>query len=77
MRLIYLEGERANELRRLVGALLVDGGGRWTLSKSGKGLEREVRFKTFKKTWVCGYLSMSVNTLSNDLDLTGIHEYCR
>ncbi|KAI9783541.1 MAG: hypothetical protein M1839_003711 [Geoglossum umbratile] len=51
MRPIYSEGESSGELQGIVGALLVDGGGRWTLSKNRKGLEREVGFKTFKKAW--------------------------
>lgn len=27
-------------------------GGRWRLTESGKGIERNFRFKGFKKTWV-------------------------
>lgn len=27
-------------------------GGRWTLTRSGKGLERSFRFKSFTRTWV-------------------------
>ncbi|MCJ1394537.1 hypothetical protein MMC18_007416 [Xylographa bjoerkii] len=30
--------------------LLGDYGGKWTLSKDGKGLERHLKFKTFKRT---------------------------
>ncbi len=50
---ICSEGEDGAELQRKVEPLLVDGGGQWTLSQSRKGLERQIRFKTFKKTWVC------------------------
>jgi len=50
---IYSEGEDGAELQRSVEPLLVDGGGQWALSRNGKGLERQIRFKTFKKTWVC------------------------
>ena len=32
--------------------LLTDCGGKWTLSKDGKGLERHLKFKTFKRTKV-------------------------
>ncbi|MCJ1394445.1 hypothetical protein MMC18_007323 [Xylographa bjoerkii] len=32
--------------------LLGDYGGKWTLSKDGKGLERHLKFKTFKRTRV-------------------------
>ncbi|KAL2065697.1 hypothetical protein VTL71DRAFT_3367 [Oculimacula yallundae] len=32
-------------------SLLKANGGTWTLIKSGKGLERGFKFKTFKKTW--------------------------
>lgn len=31
--------------------LLRSNGGKWTLIESGKGLERNFKFKTFKKTW--------------------------
>jgi hypothetical protein len=33
------------------------GVGRWTLTPSGKGLERSFNFKTFARTWVSGVLS--------------------
>lgn len=49
---ICSEGEDGAELQRKLEALLVDSGGQWTLSQSRKGLERQIRFKTFKKTWV-------------------------
>ncbi|KAF8524948.1 pterin 4 alpha carbinolamine dehydratase-domain-containing protein, partial [Trichophaea hybrida] len=35
----------------LAAALLVEGGGKWHLTSTRKGLEREFHFKTFKKTW--------------------------
>ena len=52
---IYSEGEKGEQLQQTVDMLLTDGGGKWTLSQSGKGLERQLQFKTFKKTWVCIY----------------------
>lgn len=34
--------------------LLAEGGsGRWTLTADGQGIERNFKFKTFTKTWVC------------------------
>lgn len=51
----YSETEDMGQLQQLqpsVSALLVDGGGRWTLSLNRKGLERQFHFKTFKMTWV-------------------------
>ncbi|MCJ1366075.1 hypothetical protein MMC16_005200 [Acarospora aff. strigata] len=47
----YSEGEDVAQLQREVSPLLVDGGGQWNLSASGKGLERQIQFKTFKRTW--------------------------
>jgi 4a-hydroxytetrahydrobiopterin dehydratase len=32
--------------------LLRGNGGKWSLTESGKGVERWFKFKTFKKTWV-------------------------
>lgn len=32
--------------------LLAGEGGKWALIESGKGVERNFKFKTFKKTWV-------------------------
>jgi len=47
------------ELRAALAPLLVENGGRWTLMANGEGLEREFRFKTFARTWVSGYFSLS------------------
>lgn len=52
-KVIYSEGEDVVELQRTVQSLLAEGGGHWKLSGSGTGLERQLQFKTFKKTWVC------------------------
>jgi 4a-hydroxytetrahydrobiopterin dehydratase len=32
--------------------LLRSGGGRWSLTPTGNGLQRTFKFKSFKKTWV-------------------------
>jgi pterin-4a-carbinolamine dehydratase len=48
----YSEAEDPKQLEVLVAALLAEGGGRWHLTSTGKGLEREFQFKTFKKAWV-------------------------
>lgn len=45
-------GADAEALVRETTALVDDG--RWTLWNEGKGLERTIRFKTFKTTWVSG-----------------------
>lgn len=49
---IFSEGEEVETLSEKVSSLLVIGGGRWTLSKDRKGIERDFQFSTFKKTWV-------------------------
>lgn len=36
-----------------LGPLLASSGGRWTLAADGEALERNFKFKTFAKTWVC------------------------
>ncbi|KAI9848586.1 MAG: hypothetical protein M1837_007255 [Sclerophora amabilis] len=48
---VYSAGENVEELAHDLQPLLVQGGGRWKLSESRKGLERLFVFKTFKKTW--------------------------
>ncbi|KAI9859700.1 MAG: hypothetical protein M1824_003672 [Vezdaea acicularis] len=48
---IFSEGEEVETLSEKVSSLLVIGGGRWTLSKDRKGIERDFQFSTFKKTW--------------------------
>ena len=63
---IYAAGEDVRQMDTILNTLLARLGssrddkessekldrGRWQLSPNGKGLEREIRFKTFKTTWV-------------------------
>lgn len=52
---IFSQNEDPEVLQKALESLLVDknGGGKWRLSKDCKGLERTIKFKTFKTTWVC------------------------
>ena len=58
--------------------------GRWQLTPKGNGVERTIKFKTFKKTWVCSVqhrqsddkLSSRCHKLT--FHETGVHEHhCR
>lgn len=40
--------------------LLAEGGGRWTLAADGQGIERNFKFKTFTKTWVCSKITTDI-----------------
>ncbi len=46
-------GSDAAALEPSLAPLLTANGGRWSLTASGEGLEREFKFKTFAKTWAC------------------------
>lgn len=48
----FAPGEDGPHTLSLLTPLLRSNGGRWQLTDTGNGLERNFRFKTFKKTWV-------------------------
>jgi hypothetical protein len=54
---IFAPGADESQLEAELTPLLIgreEGNGqRWVLSREGNGIEREFRFKTFTKTWVC------------------------
>lgn len=75
----YSAGEDAKQMAEQLKPLLAENGGRWTLTEDGKGLERDVKFKTFKTTWVSPSISCSapISSPMKTVDgLQGIYE-CR
>jgi hypothetical protein len=55
--------------------LLRGNGGKWSLTESGKGVERWFKFKTFKKTWVGACYTSTRD--GADRPGLGVHEYHR
>ncbi|WEW59730.1 4-alpha-hydroxytetrahydrobiopterin dehydratase [Emydomyces testavorans] len=48
---VIAEGQDEAAVRAGVEALLTRNGGLWQLTADGRGIEREIRFKTFSRTW--------------------------
>lgn len=55
----YSAGSDPDTAGKALTPLLTSGGGRWTLTGNGEGLERTFKFKTFARTWVCLVLPFS------------------
>lgn len=53
----FSNGETSHQLQPAVHALLKDGGGEWSLSDTGLGLERQISFPSFKRAWVSTFKS--------------------
>ncbi|KAL1838726.1 hypothetical protein VTJ49DRAFT_2263 [Mycothermus thermophilus] len=47
----FSPGSDPESLQPALTPLLTSNGGRWTLARDGEALERELRFKTFARTW--------------------------
>jgi len=59
----FADGSDAQALTTALAPLLSSspgGGGRWSLSATGEGLERSFKFKTFAKTWVSNHFPPSL-----------------
>lgn len=78
LRPVFSEGEDPAKMQEALGELLIDdngsGGGRgkWKLASEGKGVERVVKFKTFKTTMVSLFCAFLYRRVGGSLSFLGV-----